>query len=39
MTNVRLNGKTMQRLMVRDETGLATITWFNQTYLKKINLK
>ena len=34
MTNVRLNGKTMQRLMVRDETGLATITWFNQTYLK-----
>ena len=35
MTNVRLNGKTMQRLMVRDETGLATITWFNQTYIKQ----
>ena len=34
MTNVRLKGKTMQRLIVRDETASATITWFNQTYLK-----
>ena len=34
MTNVRLKGKTMQRVIVRDETGSATITWFNQTYLK-----
>lgn len=34
MTNVRLKGKTMQRITVRDETGAATITWFNQTYLK-----
>ncbi|MCI8443829.1 MAG: ATP-dependent DNA helicase RecG [Clostridia bacterium] len=34
MTNVRLKGKTMQRIMVRDETGAATITWFNQSYLK-----
>ena len=34
MTNVRLQGKTMQRVIVRDETGSATITWFNQTYLK-----
>ena len=34
ITNVRLKGKTMQRLIVRDETGSATITWFNQTYLK-----
>ena len=34
MTNVRLKGKTMQRIIVRDETGSATITWFNQTYLK-----
>ena len=24
----------MQKLMVRDETGQATITWFNQPYLK-----
>ena len=34
MTNVRLKGKTMQRLIVRDETASATMTWFNQTYLK-----
>ncbi len=34
MTNVRLKGKTMQRLIVRDETGTCTITWFNQPYLK-----
>ena len=34
ITNVRLKGKTMQRLIVRDETGSAIITWFNQTYLK-----
>lgn len=34
MTNVRLKGKTMQRLIVRDETESATIAWFNQTYLK-----
>ena len=34
MTNVRLKGKTMQRVIVRDETGSASITWFNQTYLK-----
>lgn len=34
MTNVRLKGKTMQRFIVRDETGSATITWFNQAYLK-----
>ncbi len=34
MTNVRLKGKTMQKLIVRDETGSSTITWFNQPYLK-----
>ncbi len=34
VTNVRLKGKTMQRLIVRDETESATITWFNQAYLK-----
>lgn len=27
-------GRTMQKLAVRDETGQATITWFNQSYLK-----
>ncbi len=34
LTNVRLKGKTMQKLMVRDETDSAIITWFNQDYLK-----
>ena len=24
----------MQKFIVRDETGTATITWFNQRYLK-----
>lgn len=27
-------GRTMQKLTVRDETGTATIMWFNQSYLK-----
>lgn len=30
----RLKGKTMQKLLVRDETGSCTIIWFNQSYLK-----
>ncbi len=34
LTNVRLKGKTMQRLTIKDETGSAILTWFNQTYLK-----
>ncbi|MCI8470905.1 MAG: ATP-dependent DNA helicase RecG [Clostridia bacterium] len=34
VSDVRLKGKTMQRLLVRDETGSCTITWFNQAYLK-----
>ena len=39
VSNVRLRGKTMQRLIVRDETDSATITWFNQPYLKdKFNI-
>lgn len=39
LTNARLKGKTMQKLVVRDETASATITWFNQTYLKdKFNI-
>lgn len=36
MTDVRLKGKTMQRLIARDETASVTITWFNQSYLKNI---
>ncbi len=31
---VRLKGKTMYKLQIRDETGSATATWFNQSYLK-----
>lgn len=31
---IRLRGKTMYKLQVRDETGTATATWFNQSYLK-----
>ncbi len=34
VSDVRLKGKTMQKLLVRDETGSATMTWFNQSYLK-----
>ncbi len=34
VSEVRLRGKTMQRLLVRDETASCTITWFNQSYLK-----
>lgn len=34
LSDVRLRGKTMQKLLVRDETGSCTITWFNQSYLK-----
>ena len=34
LSSVPLKGKTMQKLLVRDETGSCTITWFNQTYLK-----
>ena len=35
LTDTRLrNKKTMQKLQVRDESGIATITWFNQSYLK-----
>ena len=34
VSDTRLRGKTMQKLLVRDETGSCTITWFNQSYLK-----
>lgn len=34
LSDVRLRGKTMQKLLVRDETGSCDITWFNQSYLK-----
>ena len=34
VSEVRLKGKTMQKLVVRDESGTCNITWFNQNYLK-----
>ena len=34
VSEVRLKNKTMQKLIVRDETMSAIITWFNQPYLK-----
>ncbi len=34
VSDVRLKGKTMQKLVIRDETGVATAIWFNQSYLK-----
>ena len=34
VSEVRLPRKTMQKLVVRDETMSAVITWFNQPYLK-----
>ena len=35
LIDTRINkGRTMQKLAVRDETAQATITWFNQPYLK-----
>lgn len=34
LSDAWLRGKTMQKLLVRDETMQATIVWFNQSYLK-----
>ncbi len=35
MNNTRIHGgRTMQRIIVRDETATCQITWFNQPYLK-----
>ena len=34
VSDARLKGKTMQKLLVRDETASCTIMWFNQSYLK-----
>ena len=35
MSEIRVRrGMTMYKLVVRDETGTCTITWFNQSYLK-----
>ena len=34
VSEIRMAKKTMQKLLVRDETGAILITWFNQSYLK-----
>ena len=34
MAEIRLRGKTMYKLQVRDETERASAVWFNQSYLK-----
>ncbi len=34
MQEIRMHGKTMYKLLIRDDTGMATATWFNQSYLK-----
>ena len=34
LTDVRLKGKTMQKLLINDGTLTAAVTWFNQSYLK-----
>lgn len=34
MTEIRLKGKTMYKLQIRDESGIGTAIWFNQSYLK-----
>ena len=36
VSEVKLRGKTMQKLIIRDETATGTVTWFNQSYLKNI---
>ena len=34
VSDVRLRGKKKKKLIIRDETGVATAMWFNQSYLK-----
>ena len=33
---IRLKGETMYKLVIKDESGTATATWFNQSYIKNI---
>lgn len=33
---IRLKGKSMYKLVIQDESGKATATWFNQSYLKNV---
>lgn len=34
VSEIRIPKKTMQKLLIRDESGALVITWFNQPYLK-----
>ena len=34
LSDIRIKGRTMQKLLIRDETALAEAIWFNQSYLK-----
>ena len=34
LSDIRLRGRTMQKLLIRDETATAEAMWFNQSYLK-----
>ncbi len=36
ITDIRMSGRTMQKMIIRDETMSATAMWFNQNYLKSI---
>ena len=36
MTEIKTRRMTICRLMIRDETGICTAIWYNQTYLKNI---
>ena len=36
ISEIKMPKKTMQKLIIRDETMTGTVTWFNQNYLKNI---
>ena len=36
VVEIRMRGKSMYKLQLRDETGTCTALWFNQSYLKNI---
>ena len=36
IAEIRMRGKSMYKLQLRDETGTCTALWFNQSYLKNI---
>ena len=36
LSDIRIKGRTMQKLIIRDETATAEAIWFNQSYLKNM---